>query len=85
MERQRRTAAPQEEEEEWLLGGAATAGRLVTAVRFRESNCRLSSEDVTYPSAGILPLNFSKRRLRSGRRWGRWWWGGVRKKKQKKI
>lgn len=76
MERQRRTAAPQEEEEEEeagrLFGGGAAARRLVTAIRFRKSDCRLSSEDVTYPSAGILLLNFSKLRPRGERRWGRW-------------
>lgn len=60
-------------------GGSAAAGRLVTAVRFRESDCRLSSEDVTYPSAGILLLNFSK--PRGQRRWGRWWRGGFKKEK----
>lgn len=67
-------------------GQAAAAGRLVTAVGFRESDCRLSSEDVTYPSAGILLLNFSRPRLRGEGRWGRWGKrvGKVRKRKWKK-
>lgn len=29
---------------------------MVTAVRIRQSDCRLSKQDVTYPSAGILLL-----------------------------
>lgn len=64
-----------------VIRGAAAAGRLVTAVRFRESDCRLSSEDVTYPSAGILLHNFSKPGLRGERGWGRWCWGGKIEKK----
>lgn len=61
-------------------GQTGAAGRLVTAVRFRESDCRLSSEDVTYPSAGLLALNFSWPRLR-----GVGGGGGLKKKKEKDI
>lgn len=34
---------------------------IVTAVRIRQSDCRHSKQDVTYPSAGILLLRFSSR------------------------
>lgn len=65
------------------MGGKAAAGRLVTAVRFRKSDCRLSSEDVTYPSAGILLLSFSKLRPRGKRGRGRRWRRGLEWKKKK--
>lgn len=42
-------------------GRGARQGRIVTAVRIRQSDCRHSKQDVTYPSAGILLLPFSGR------------------------
>lgn len=40
-------------------GRGASQRCMVTAVRIRQSDCRLSKCDVTYPSAGILLLPFS--------------------------
>lgn len=42
-------------------GRGARQGRIVTVVRIRQSDCRHSKQDVTYPSAGILLLPFSGR------------------------
>ena len=53
-------------------GRGAGRGCIVTAVRIRQSDCRHSKQDVTYPSAGILllPPSSSPRR---------------KKKKEKKV
>lgn len=49
-------------------GRGARKGRIVTAVRIRQSDCRHSKQDVTYPSAGILLLPFSSRPRRGGKK-----------------